>query len=168
MRSKVHIGVLAVAAFLAYAVPGFAAKLEGFVVAQLACPVNVTKLEAVYGPAGAKYKPADYANINPEGTEKLWVFAVFQNASDDPIMSFTFDVLVWDAAGTELFREEGEFHFPLRDDPGSREWSWTLDGASSAATVVFIPRVVNFPAGRKWEADEKFVDVKLGELRGAE
>jgi hypothetical protein len=165
MRSKVHIGVLAVAAFLAHAVPGFAGKLEGFVVAQLACPLNVTKLEAVYGPAGAKYKPADYANINPEGTEKLWVFAVFQNASGDPIMYFTFDVLVWDAAGSELFREEGEFHFPLRDEARSSEWSWVFDGASLAATVVFIPRVVNFPAGRGWEADEKFIEAELSELR---
>jgi hypothetical protein len=168
MRSKVYIGVLAVAAFLTCAAPGFAARLDGVVVSQLACPVNVTELAAVYGPAGAKYKPADYANINPEGTEKLWVFAVFENASDDPIMSFTFDVLFWGAAGNELFREEGEFHFPLRDDPRSWEWSWVFDDAISASTVIFIPRVVNFPASRKWEADEKFIEDKLGELRGAE
>jgi hypothetical protein len=168
MRSRFCVRVLVCAALLACNAPVFAADVEGCVVAQLACPVKVTKLVAVYGPAGAKYKPADYANINPEGAEKLWVFAVFENATDDPIMSFTFDVLVWDAAGNELFRDEEEFHFPLRDDPKSWEWSWVFDDAASAAEVVFVPRVINFPASRKWEADEGFVELKLDELRATE
>jgi hypothetical protein len=168
MRSKVLLWVFVSAALLAYAASVFAAEVEGCVVAQLACPVKVVKLVAVYGPAGAKYKPADYANINPEGTEKLWVFAVIENASEDPIMSFTFDVLVWDAAGNELFRDDEEFHFPLRDSPKSWEWSWVFDGAASTAEVVFIPRVINFPAGRKWESDEKYVELKLDELRAAD
>jgi hypothetical protein len=168
MRLRVYPWVFVFVAFLTCGAFSFAAGVDGYVVAQLACPVQVTKLVAVYGAAGAKYKPADYANINPEGAEKLWVFAVFENATDDPIMSFTFDVLVWDAAGNELFRDNEEFHFPLRDDAKSWEWSWTFDGAASAAEMVFIPRVINFPASRKWEADGKFVEIKLDEMRKAE
>ncbi len=168
MRLRVYPLVFVLVALLACGATGFAATVEGYVVAQLACPVQVTKLVAVYGAAGAKYKPADYANINPEGEEKLWVFAVFENASDDPIMSFTFDVLFWDATGNELLRESEEFHFPLRDSAKSWEWSWAFEGAASAAEVVFIPRVVNFPASREWEADEKYVDDKLDGLRKAE
>ncbi|HUV87046.1 MAG TPA: hypothetical protein VMX79_08020 [bacterium] len=168
MRLTVYLWALVFAGFSALAASGFATDLEGCVVAQLACPVKVTELVAVYGPAGAKYKPADYVNINPEGTAKLWVFAVFENATDDPITSFTFDVLVWDAGGKELFRDGEEFHFPLRGNAKSWEWSWAFDDAASAAEVVFVPRVVNFPASRKWEADEKFVELKLGELRKAD
>jgi hypothetical protein len=168
MRLRLYLWVLVLWGSLACAAFVRAAAVEDYVIAQLACPVKVSKLVAVYGPAGAKYKPTDYANINPDGTEKLWVFGVFENASDDPITSFTFDVLVWDAAGNELFRDDEEFHFPLRDDPRSWEWSWAFDGADSAAGVVFIPRVINFPASRKWEADEKFVELRLAELRKAD
>ncbi len=165
MRLRLYLWVFVLWNSLALAASAHAGDIEGYVVAQLACPVRVSKLVAVYGPTGAKYKPTDYANINPEGTEKLWVFGVFENASGDPITSFTFDVLVWDAAGNELFKDYEEFHFPLREDPKSWEWSWAFDGADSAAAVVFIPRVINFPASRKWEADEKFVELKLAELR---
>jgi hypothetical protein len=168
MNVRVYPWVIVSLAFFAFAGAPQAADVDTYVIAQLACPVKVTKLVAVYGPAGAKYKPADYANINPEGAEKLWLFGVFENAGDDPITSFISDILVWDAAGDELFRGEGEFEFPLRDNARSKEWSWTFEGAYAAAAVVFSPRVMNVPASRKWEADEKFIDLKLGELRQAE
>jgi hypothetical protein len=158
-------GIIVSACVAIFAAAVFAAKLEAVVVTQLACPVKVTKITAVYGPAGVKYKPADYAHINSKGTEKLWVYGVFENAGEDPVTSFEFDVLVWDAAGSELYREEGIFDFPLRDDPRSKEWSWEFDGAGLATTVVFVLRVVNFPASRKWIADEKFVEGKIEELR---
>ena len=165
MKATVRTGTLVVFCLAILASAAFAAKVDVYVVTQLACPLKVTKIVAVYGPAGAKYKPADYVHINPEGAEKLWVYGVFENASEDPVTSFNFDILVWDAAGNELFRDEGIFDFPLRDDPRSKEWSWAFDGADLAAAVVFIPRVVNYPASRKWEADEKFVDTKIAELR---
>jgi hypothetical protein len=165
MGTSVRAVIIVAACVAVFAAAGFAARIEAVVVTQLACPVRVTKITACYGPAGMKYKPADYAHINPEGAEKLWVFAVFQNAGDDPVTSFDFDVLVWDATGNELFREEGIFDFPLRDDPRSKEWSWEFEGAGLAATVVFVPRIVTYPASRKWIADEKFVEGKIEELR---
>lgn len=165
MRLRRYLWALVLWSLSAFAVSVSAAAVEGYVVAQLACPLKVSKLVAVYGPAGTKYKPADYANINPDGTEKFWVCGAFENASDDPITSFTFDVFVWDGAGNELFRDYEESHFPLQDNPETREWSWTFDGADSAVAVVFVPRIVNFPASRKWEADEEFVELKLAELR---
>lgn len=165
MGASVRTGIIVSACVAVFAAAVYAAKVQAVVVTQLACPVKVTKLTACYGPAGLKYKPADYAHINPEGTEKLWVYAVFENAGDDPVTSFNFDVIVWNATGDELFREEGIFDFPLRDDPRSKEWSWEFEGAGLATEVVFVPRVVTFPASRKWIADEKFVEDKIEELR---
>jgi hypothetical protein len=168
MKPKTLLWIFVAAALAAGAAPGIAAEVEEYVVAQLACPIKVSKIVAVYGPAGAKYKPGDYANLNPEGTEKLWLYAVIENATEDPVMSFTFDLLIRDAAGNELRRESEEFHFPLRDSPKSWEWSWVFDEAALATAVVFVPRVVNFPAGRKWEADEDYVELKLSELDAAD
>ncbi|NIT36397.1 MAG: hypothetical protein GTN49_07840 [candidate division Zixibacteria bacterium] len=168
MKVRVYPWVLVSLAVLVFAAAPQAADVDTYVIAQLACPLKVTKLVAVYGPVGAKYKATDYVNINPEGTEKLWVFAVFENAGDDPITSFIADVLVWNAAGDELFRGEGEFEFPLRDNARSKEWGWAFEDAYAAAAVIFIPRVINFPASREWEADEKFIELKLGELRQAD
>jgi hypothetical protein len=168
MRVVIRAGIIVAACAWVLSVAAPAGAVDVRVVTQLACPVKVTEIKAVYGSAGAKYKPGDYAHINPEGEEKLWVYGVFENAGDDPVTSFTFDVLVWDAAGTELFRVEGIFDFPLRDDPKGNEWSWVFDGAGLAATVIFVPRVVNYPASRKWEADEKYVEMKIAELRVSE
>jgi hypothetical protein len=165
MRTAYVIAALGVGVIAAH--PAAAARIDTHVVSQLACPVKVTKIVAVYGTAGAKYKPADYAQLNAEGTEKLWVYAVFDNEGDDVVTSFTFEVLLWDAAGSELAREEGVFDFPLRGDPKSKEWCWEFERAEATAAVVFIPRSINYPAGRKWENDEKFIDLKLAELREA-
>jgi hypothetical protein len=165
MGASVRAGIIISACVAMSAASAYAGKLEAVVVTQLACPVKVTKIMACYGPAGVKYKPADYSHINPEGTEKLWVYGVFENAGDDPVTTFEFDLLVWDAADNELYRQEGIFDFPLRDNPRSKEWSWEFDGAALAAKVVFIPRVVNFPASRKWVADEKLAEDKIEELR---
>jgi len=168
MEATVRAGILVAACMAVFSAAVFAANVEVRVVTQLACPVKVTKIVAVYGPAGAKYKPADYTHINPERAEKLWVYGVFENAGEDPVTSFYFDVLVWDATGNELYRDDGIFDFPLRGDPKSEEWSWAFDGAGLATTVVFIPRVVNYPAARKWVADEKFVEAKVAELLNPE
>ena len=152
----------AFAAGLAAAAPP---SIETNVVSQLACPLAVTKLVAVYGDAGAKYKPGFYADTNPEKTVKLWVYGVFRNTGDDPITAFTCDVLVWDAAGKEIMKSTEVFDLPLRDRPEGKEWSWASEAAAGAARVVFIPRVIRYPAGRTWEADERFVKGKLDELR---
>jgi len=163
MRTAYVIAALGVGVIAAQ--PAAAARVDTHVISQLACPVKVTEIRAVYGTVGAKYKPADYAHLNPEGTEKLWVYAVFQNEGEDVVTSFTFEVLMWNAAGTELARQEEIFDFPLRGEAKSREWSWEFDGAETTATVVFIPRLINYPAARKWENDEKFIELKLAELR---
>ncbi len=144
------------------------AAVETRVVAQLASPLKVSKLVAVYGPAGARYPASFYADVNAEGKDKLWLFGVFETAGDDTITSFAFDVVVWDTAQNELFAGDGVFDFPLRGDAKGKEWSWDFEGAATAATVIFIPRVISFPAGRTWEADEGFIQLKIDELRAGE
>jgi len=165
MTGKKLAVVSAAAVALTAALP--AAAIDTFVVAQLACPLAVTKVVAVYGPAGTKYKRAFYGDVNPENKDKLWVCAEVANATDDTITAFSCDVVVWDAAGKEIFKSTELFDLPLRDKPASKEWSWEVEDGAAAAVVIFIPRVVKFPAGRTWEADERFVAGKLGELKTA-
>ncbi len=161
---KTRRTVLAVAFVAAAAAPLRGANVDTKVVSQLSCPLTVTKLVAVYGSEGARYKPSFYADVNPDKTPKLWVYGVFTNAGNDTITGFTCDVLVWDAAGKEIFKTTDVFDLPVEDKPAAKEWSWAFDGAAAAAVAVFIPRVIKYPAGRTWETDERFIEAKLKDL----
>ena len=167
MRVRVVLGAFAIGNLVAAAAAA-PAEVETRVIAQLASPLKVSKLVAVYGPAGARYPASFYADVNAAGEEKLWLFGVFENVGDDIITSFTFDVMVWDAAQNELFAGDGVFDFPLRGDAKGKEWSWDFEGDAAAATVILIPRVISLPAGRTWEADVGFIKLKVDELRAGD
>jgi hypothetical protein len=149
---------------------GFAAAADGVTlgaeaVAQLACPLKILKVTATYGPAGAKYKPSFYADANPDQKDQLWVAADFENTADDVITNFSFRVLAWDAGGTEVFKVEAIYDFPVREKPAMKEWGWVVPGGEKVARVVFVPLVISRPGGRKWEADESFIANKLAALK---
>ena len=156
------------AAALAAAGAAFAADIPAVSIAQLACPLRVTKVVAAYGLAGEKFKPQFYADANPDGKDLLWVAADFENGSEDVITGFTFEVRAWDATGTEVFNSDGIYDFAIRDKPGSKEWSWEVPGGEVVAKVIFIPRVINLPAGRTWVANEEFIAGKLADLKAGE
>jgi hypothetical protein len=166
MNTRKYLVTLVVLGVMASAGSAYGADVEVLVVSQLACPLKVDRIVAKYGTAGAKYKPADYANINPDGEEKFWLYGAFENAGDGAITSFTFEIRGYDAVGKRVFHEEDVlFDYPLREgDPESKEWSWPEEEAAGIAKVVFIPWVINYPAGRTWESDEKFVAMKFEEL----
>lgn len=162
---KTRLIVWGAASALVAAAAAGGATINVVTVAQLACPLSVTKAAAVYGPMGAKYKPSFYAVTNPGKKDELWMAVDFQNGGDDVITKFTFDVLAWDAAGKELFKTQGVYDFALRDKPASKEWNWDVPDGGTIATVIFIPRVISLPGGRTWEANDDFVNGKLAELK---